>query len=152
MDKIKYNRDIGLVNPVMVAGWPGMGSVALGVVDYLQRKLGAVKFAEIEVDPLEVIDSVIVEDGVAAFAPIPKNTFYYSKNPDLIMPIILFFIIPTPLTRVYTIANLITCMPQRAARLFIQKRRNLLKYCAAHAHHGGTFFNGDFIITAHAHG
>ena len=85
MDKIKYNKDIGLVDPVMIAGWPGMGSVALGVVDYLQRKLGAVKFAEIEVDPLEVIDSVVVEDGVAAFAPIPKNTFYYSKNPDLII-------------------------------------------------------------------
>jgi len=85
MDKIKYNKDIGLVDPVMIAGWPGMGSVALGVVDYLQRKLNAVKLAEIEVDPLDVIDSVIVEDGVAAFAPTPKNTFYYSKNPDLII-------------------------------------------------------------------
>ena len=85
MDKIKYNKDIGLVDPVMIAGWPGMGSVALGVVDYLQRKLGAVKFAEIEVDPLDVIDSVVVEDGVAAFAPTPKNTFYYSKNPDMII-------------------------------------------------------------------
>ena len=30
MDKIKYNKDIGLVDPVMIAGWPGMGSVALG--------------------------------------------------------------------------------------------------------------------------
>ena len=64
MDKIKYNRDIGLADPVMIAGWPGMGSVALGVVDYMQRKLGAVKFAEIEVDPLEVIDSVVVGIGL----------------------------------------------------------------------------------------
>ncbi len=85
MDKIKYNKDIGLIDPIMIAGWPGMGSVALSVVDYLQRKLDAVKFAEIEVDPLDVIDSVVVEDGVAAFAPTPKNTFYYSKNPDLII-------------------------------------------------------------------
>lgn len=85
MNKIKYNKEISLVDPIMIAGWPGMGSVALGVVDYLHRKLGAVKFAEIEVDPLEVIDSVVVEDGVAGFAPTPKNVFYCSKNPDLII-------------------------------------------------------------------
>ena len=85
MDKIKYNKDIGLINPVMIAGWPGMGSVALGVVDYLQRNLNAVKFAEIEVDPLSIIDSVTVEGGLAAFGPLPKNTFYYLKNPDLIV-------------------------------------------------------------------
>lgn len=85
MDKIKYNKDIGLINPVMIAGWPGMGSVALGVVDYLQRKMKAVKLAEIEVDPLAVMDSVMVEDGLAAFAPTPKNTFYYTINPDLII-------------------------------------------------------------------
>lgn len=85
MDKLKYSKDIGLVDPIMIAGWPGMGSVALGAVDYLQRKLDAVKFAEIEVDPLEVIDSVVVEDGVASFAATPKNIFYYSKNPDLII-------------------------------------------------------------------
>ncbi len=85
MDKIKYNKDIGLVNPVMIAGWPGMGSVALGVVDYLQRKLSAVKFAEIEVDPLAVMDSVVVEDGIASFGPAPKNNFFFTKNPDMII-------------------------------------------------------------------
>ena len=85
MDKIKYSREIDLVSPVMIAGWPGMGSVALGVVDYLQRKLGAVKFAEIGVDPLAIIDSVMVEDGLAAIAPMPKNCFYYTKRPDLII-------------------------------------------------------------------
>ncbi len=29
MNKIKYNKDIGLTNPVMITGWPGMGNVAL---------------------------------------------------------------------------------------------------------------------------
>ncbi|MFA6320542.1 MAG: PAC2 family protein [Candidatus Omnitrophota bacterium] len=85
MDKIKYNKDIGLVTPVMIAGWPGMGSVALGVVDYLQKKLNAVKFAEIEVDPLAVMDSVTVTRGVAAFGPTPKNLFFYTKKPDIII-------------------------------------------------------------------
>jgi len=85
MDKIKYNKDIGLVDPVMIAGWPGMGSVALGAVEHLQKKLNAVKFAEIEVDPLSILDSVAVEDGLAFFGPTPKNVFYYKKNPDLII-------------------------------------------------------------------
>ena len=85
MDKIKYSKNIGLIEPVMIAGWPGMGSVALGVVDYLQRNLNAVKFAEIEVDPLSIIDSVTVEDGLATIVPTPKNIFYYTKNPDIII-------------------------------------------------------------------
>ena len=85
MDKIKYSKNIGLIGPVMIAGWPGMGSVALGVVDYLQRNLNAIKFAEIEVDPLAIIDSVTVEDGLATIVPTPKNTFYYTKNPEIII-------------------------------------------------------------------
>ena len=85
MEEIKITKNIELTNPVMIAGWPGMGSVALGVVDYLRRKLGATKFAEIRLDPLSTIDSVMVEDGVAAIPPAPKNTFYYIKNPEMII-------------------------------------------------------------------
>lgn len=85
MEKIKYYKEANLVNPVMIAGWPGMGSVALGVVDYLQRKLKAVKFAEILVDPLALMDSVMVEEGLASFPPVPKNAFYFTKNPDMII-------------------------------------------------------------------
>lgn len=85
MEKIKYYKEIGPINPVMIAGWPGMGSVALGVVDYLQRKLKAVKFAEIPVDPLSVMDSVMVEDALASFPPPPTNIFYFTKNPDMII-------------------------------------------------------------------
>lgn len=78
-------KDIELNEPVMVAGWPGMGSVALGVVDYLRRKLGAEKLAEIRLDPNITIDSVMVEGGVASLPPSPKNTLYYSKNPDMLI-------------------------------------------------------------------
>ena len=85
IENIKILKNIELTNPVMIAGWPGMGSVALGAVDYLQRKLNAVKFAEIEVDPLSTIDSVSVEDGLATIVPTPKNIFYYTKKPDLII-------------------------------------------------------------------
>lgn len=85
MEDIKIYKKIDFPNPVMIAGWPGMGSVALGVVDYLRRKLNAAKFAEAEIDPLTMLDSVIVEEGLATLQPPPKNTFYYTKNPDLVI-------------------------------------------------------------------
>ena len=85
MEEIKIYKKIDFVNPVMVAGWPGMGSVALGVVDYLRKKLGAVKFAEVRIDPLSMLDSVIVEEGVAALPQAPQNTFYYIEKSNLIV-------------------------------------------------------------------
>jgi uncharacterized protein len=85
MEEIRFYRNIGFVSPVMIAGWPGMGSVALGVVDYLQKKLRASKFAEIKVDPMTTLDSVVVDNGIASLPPNPQNTFYYTRNPELII-------------------------------------------------------------------
>ncbi|MBU0881242.1 MAG: PAC2 family protein [Candidatus Omnitrophica bacterium] len=85
MEEFKIFKEVELKDPVMIAGWPGMGSVALGVVDYLRRKLASEKLAEIHLDPMATIDSVVVENGVADLPPGPKNTLYYTKNPDLII-------------------------------------------------------------------
>lgn len=85
MEDLRIYRKISLNEPVMVAGWPGMGSVALGVVNYLRRKLPAVKFAEIKVDRFSVLDSVVVDDGLASLPKGPQNLFYYTKNPDIII-------------------------------------------------------------------
>ena len=85
MEDIKILKKIDAVNPVMIAGWPGMGSVALGVVDYLRRKLAATKFAEIKLDPATTIDSVTVDGGLAKLPPAPKNVFYFTRKPDLII-------------------------------------------------------------------
>lgn len=85
MEELRLYQKPELVNPVMIAGWPGVGNVALGVIDYLRRKLNAVKFAEIIVDRQYILDSVTVDNGVASFSRPPKNAFYYTKNPDLII-------------------------------------------------------------------
>ena len=85
MDDIKIYKKIELIDPVMIAGWPGMGNVASGVVDYLCKKLKAVKFAQIETDPILSLDSVAVDKGIAKFPRPPQNIFYYSKNPDIII-------------------------------------------------------------------
>lgn len=85
MEEIKIYKDVEIKNPVMVAGWPGMGSVALGVVDYLRKKLGSVRFAEIRTDPLAALDSVIVDDGLAKLPPPPRSLFYYAKDPGIVI-------------------------------------------------------------------
>lgn len=85
MEELKIYKKISLINPVMITGWPGMGSVALGVVDYLIRALSAARFAEIKTDPLSTLDSVIVNNGLAKISPPPNNTFYYARNPDIII-------------------------------------------------------------------
>ena len=85
MEEYKLYKKIELENPVMVAGWPGMGSVALGMVDYLRRKLKAVRFAEIRIDPMSVLDSVEVLNGVSKLPKPPSSVFYYSKDPDIII-------------------------------------------------------------------
>lgn len=85
MEELNISKNIELKNPTMIAGWPGMGSVALGVVDYLVKALNATKFAQIKIDPSNTLDSVVVEDGLAALPPPPQNAFYYTKNPDLII-------------------------------------------------------------------
>ena len=85
MEGLKIYKEVKLNDPVMVAGWPGMGSVALGVVNYMRRRLPAVRFAELKIDPLSVLDSVIVEDGFAFLPKTPRNTFYYTRDPDMII-------------------------------------------------------------------
>lgn len=85
MEEIKIYKKIELVNPVMIAGWPGMGNVALGTVNYLRKHLETIKFAEIIIDPFATLDAVEVRDGMAALPKPPANTFHYARKPDLII-------------------------------------------------------------------
>ncbi len=84
-DDIRYYKNINTVNPIMIAAWPGMGNVALGTADYIRRKLKAVRFAEIKTDPLAALDAVEVKSGLSKFPKTPLNTFYYTKDPDIIL-------------------------------------------------------------------
>ena len=84
-DNARYYKNIDVVNPVMIAAWPGMGNVALGTVDYIRRSLKAVRFAEIKTDPLAALDAVEVRNGLSKIPKTPLSTFYYTKGPDIIL-------------------------------------------------------------------
>lgn len=82
---VKIYNKIDLPDPVMIAGWPGMGNVALGVVSYLRKKLRTVRLADIEIDRFTALDSVVVEGGITRFAKPPDFKFHYSKDSNIII-------------------------------------------------------------------
>ncbi|MFA5256232.1 MAG: PAC2 family protein [Candidatus Omnitrophota bacterium] len=84
-ENIRYYKKIDVVNPIMIAAWPGMGNVALGTADYIRRKLKAVRFAEIRTDPLAALDAVEVKNGLSKIPKTPLSTFYYTRDPDIIL-------------------------------------------------------------------
>ena len=69
----------------MIAAWPGMGNVGIIATDYLRRKLDAKIFAEIDMSPYFIPDSIIVKDGIAQLPEIPSSIFHYSLNPSVII-------------------------------------------------------------------
>ncbi|MEW6620246.1 MAG: PAC2 family protein [bacterium] len=83
--EIKIYKRLKIKEPVMIAAWPGIGNVALGAIDYLQWKLKATPFAEIEIEQLVAPELVIIEQGIAKFPPVPKNVFYYHKDLNLLI-------------------------------------------------------------------
>ncbi len=74
-----------LISPVLLAGWPGMGSVGAGAISYLRRKLKAKPFAELDMSEYFTPESVVVEEGLAKLPEIPSNAFYYIPDPSLII-------------------------------------------------------------------
>jgi len=71
--------------PTLLAAWPGMGNVGLIAMDYLQRKLEGKPFAEIDMTPYFIPDSIVVKDGVAQLPHVPASVFHYSLTPPVII-------------------------------------------------------------------
>ena len=91
--KIKNARMI-----VSFSGWMNGGEVSTGTVDYLIKKLKAVKFAEIKSDPFYILSfpgtmeqasefrpHIRVEEGTLQYFSFPKNEFYYQEENNLIL-------------------------------------------------------------------
>ena len=78
-----------LQDPVLVAGWPGMGLVAFRAVSYLLESLDIEPLAEFE--PLDIypLRSVAIEEGVIESARLPHAKAYHHQargsNRDLVI-------------------------------------------------------------------
>ena len=84
---LKIHRDIAgeIESSTLVAGWPGMGSVGAGAINYLRRKLEAVPFAEVDMSEYFTPEAVEVEEGLVRFPDLPSHTFYYVRDLGLII-------------------------------------------------------------------
>ena len=83
---MKFLHEVSFSSPpVLLAAWPGMGNVGLIAMDYLRRKLNGTLFAELEMSPYFIPDSIIVKDGIAQLPEIPSAVFHFTTNPNLII-------------------------------------------------------------------
>jgi hypothetical protein len=85
--KLNITKDISndIVSPTLLAGWPGMGSVGVGAINYLRRQLGAEPFADVDMTDFFCHEEVVVEDGIAKLPEIPSHVFYHVPGKDLII-------------------------------------------------------------------
>jgi proteasome assembly chaperone (PAC2) family protein len=82
-----------------ISGWVDGGRCATGTVEYLQRRLKAIRFAEIPLDRFHVYQvpgelslrpHIKIEDGLLKEHSFPQNLFFYWLNPGADRDLILF--------------------------------------------------------------
>lgn len=73
---IKIHTKPKLKNPILIAAWPGMGSVAFRTVLYLIEKLPAKEFAEIRSSDYCSPTAVTAKNSIIQPPYFPKNKFY----------------------------------------------------------------------------
>lgn len=78
--RLKIHELPKLKDPILVAGWPGMGYVAYAAVSYLKQKFEARFFAELDSRDLFRPHEVWVRNGVLELPEPPRNHFYYVKD------------------------------------------------------------------------
>jgi len=110
---IKLYREPRLRNPTLVAGWPGMGEVAMVAVNYLARKLEAEDFGEIE--PFDFYEPMpaVVEKGVIQPPKFPTSKFFFWRNPRSNEDMIIFIGEAQPSRRGYELAGQVLDVAER---------------------------------------
>jgi len=78
---INIYRKVELKEPVLIVGWPGMGQVALGAVNYLKDKFKAEALGDISPVGFFEAGGVIVQDGVAKAPALPESKFHFWTGP-----------------------------------------------------------------------
>lgn len=82
---IRHDISSEIVSPRLLAGWPGMGSVGVGAINYMRRQLNAEPFADVDMTEFFCHEEVVVEDGIAKLPKVPSHTFYNVPDRDLII-------------------------------------------------------------------
>lgn len=131
-------KDPPLIQPWLVAVWPGMGHVALNAGVYLLAKLHMNLIAEFEASELFDVDHVEVKEGMIQPAKRPRNRLFVWRDPQKKRDLVVFLGEAQPpigkyafcrqlitharqlgVERVFTFAAMATSMhPKQHSRLF----------------------------------
>lgn len=77
---IRYIKEPQLVDPVMIASWPGIGNVGLIAVDTLRRSTRAEQLAYIEPQEFFYPNKVIIRGGELVELGFPSSEFFFHRN------------------------------------------------------------------------
>jgi len=84
---IRYVRSAELIDPVMIACWPGIGNIGLIAVDTLRRELQAEELAYIEPWDFFYPNKVVIRNGEIVELGFPGSEFFckHTANCDIII-------------------------------------------------------------------
>ncbi len=112
-DIIRITARPKLNSPNLVAAWPGIGNVAMIVVNYLKSKLPFKELGYLDAsyffDPI----GVTVRDNVVEEPSFPQSQFFYFKPPGRKKDLILFIGDDQPATKSYELAHAILDVADR---------------------------------------
>jgi len=77
---IRLYQEPHLENPILVAGWPGIGNIGIIAVDTLRGILGAEEFGEIEPWDFFYPKRILIRKGVLEYLEFPSSKFYFKRT------------------------------------------------------------------------
>jgi len=77
---VRLYKEPELENPVLIAGWPGIGNVGIIAVDTLRGGLRAEEFGEIEPWDFFYPKRILIRNGKLKDLEFPSNKFYFKKT------------------------------------------------------------------------
>jgi proteasome assembly chaperone (PAC2) family protein len=77
---VRLYKEPKLVEPVLIACWPGIGNVGIMAVDVLRRSVAAEELGEIESWDFFYPRKVVIRDGELKNLVFPDNKFYFKKT------------------------------------------------------------------------
>jgi proteasome assembly chaperone (PAC2) family protein len=76
---VRYIKEPDLIDPVMVASWPGIGNIGLIAADAMRRSLRAEQLAYIEPWDFFYPNRVIIRNGELVDLSFPASEFYFKR-------------------------------------------------------------------------
>ncbi|MDY6892509.1 MAG: PAC2 family protein [Chloroflexota bacterium] len=113
MKSVKIYHEPKLVNPCLIAAWPGVGNVALIAATYLKDGLGATEFGEIEMCEFFDVDGVFINDNIIEVPQLPTSKFYYWNSGDEGKDIIILLAETQPGFKAYEYASTVIDVAQK---------------------------------------